>query len=268
MRILTRRDTGLLTQWTFGTAGLDADAVAFLTAANITNTTQQNAIFTLVLNLKSFGLWTKCKAIYPIIGSTSTNQKYNLKDPRDLDAAYRLFFSGGWTHSDNGATPNGINSFANTFLNASIMTPNSEHISTYSRTTTITGLTEVGLITYTAGKISYVMIQHNTTNRYVANQGTDVLISATPTTGQGLTISNRVNVINVQRYLNNVKLELPNAGGGVGNLNYFLSAINGTGTFGTCQVAFASIGDGFTDTEATNFYNSVLAFQTTLGRNV
>jgi hypothetical protein len=34
------------------------------------------------------------------------------------------------------------------------------------------------------------------------------------------------------------------------------------------ECAFASIGDGLTDTEAANFYTAVQAFQTTLGRQV
>ena len=34
------------------------------------------------------------------------------------------------------------------------------------------------------------------------------------------------------------------------------------------QVAFSSIGDGLTDTEAANFYTAVQTFQTTLGRQV
>jgi len=34
------------------------------------------------------------------------------------------------------------------------------------------------------------------------------------------------------------------------------------------NIAFASIGDGITDTEASNFYTAVQAFQTTLSRQV
>ena len=40
------------------------------------------------------------------------------------------------------------------------------------------------------------------------------------------------------------------------------------GYFGNAQCAFASIGSGLTDTEASNFYTAVQAMQTTLSRNV
>ena len=48
---------------------------------------------------------------------------------------------------------------------------------------------------------------------------------------------------------------------------------NGIGTpiptaYSPREQAFASIGDGLTDAEATAFYNAVQAFQTSLGRQV
>ncbi len=96
--------------------GFDADAQAFITAAGITDATQQQAINTLVVDMKGYGIWTKMKAIYPFVGGTATTHKYNLKDPRDLDAAFRLSFNGGWTHSSNGALPNGSNAYADTYF--------------------------------------------------------------------------------------------------------------------------------------------------------
>ena len=57
----------------------DADAQAFITAAAITDLNQQNAINTLVVSLKGYSIWTKFKAIYPIVGGTASQHKYNLK---------------------------------------------------------------------------------------------------------------------------------------------------------------------------------------------
>ena len=114
----------------------DADAQAFITAAAITDSTQQNAINTLVLALKGYSIWTKFKAIYPIVGGTASQHKYNLKDPRDLDAAFRLTFATGWTHSVNGMLPNGTTAFADTKLipSTAIFGSNQNiHLSYYSR---------------------------------------------------------------------------------------------------------------------------------------
>jgi hypothetical protein len=96
--------------------GPDPDAQAFITAAGITNPTQQSAIDALVVGLKADGLWTSMTAIYPFVGGTATSHKYNLKDPRDLDAAYRLTFYGGWVHNSNGIIGNYFNTYADTYL--------------------------------------------------------------------------------------------------------------------------------------------------------
>ena len=93
----------------------DPDAQAFINAAGITGTTQQSAINTLVVSLKANNIWTKFDAIYPMVGGTATTHKFNLKNPADTNAAYRLSFVGGWTHSSTGALPNGTNAYADTF---------------------------------------------------------------------------------------------------------------------------------------------------------
>jgi hypothetical protein len=71
----------------------------------------------IVTNLKSIGVWYKCKAIYGFVGGTAASNKWNWKDMRDLDAAFRLTYTGGITHSNNGIKSDGaITSYANTFL--------------------------------------------------------------------------------------------------------------------------------------------------------
>jgi hypothetical protein len=99
---------------------LDPDAQAFITAAGITDTEIETAIDWLVRNLKSSGLWSKLYAFYPLVGGTALTCKWNLKDPRDLDAAFRLTFNGGMLFSSTGASGNIVNAFANTHFNPSL----------------------------------------------------------------------------------------------------------------------------------------------------
>ena len=98
-------------------SGYDADAEAFITSASLTDVTQKAAVNTLVNDLKRFGLWTKIKAFYPFVGGNAESHKWNLKDPRDSNDAYRLTFAGGWTHTSMGVKTNGSNTTANTYLN-------------------------------------------------------------------------------------------------------------------------------------------------------
>ena len=150
---MIRRGIGVQSFVAAGGAGTDADAQAFITAAAITDATQQSAINTLVVDLKTYGIWTKMKAMYPFVGGTASAHKFNLKDPRDLNAAFRLVFSGGWTHNSNGALPNGTNGYADTFLTPSTsLLQNSSHISYYSRTQSNGTEVEIGSSTgFSAG---------------------------------------------------------------------------------------------------------------------
>jgi hypothetical protein len=77
----------------------DPDALAFFTATTITDNIQKNAINQLLIDLKAAGIWIKIKAIYPMVGGNAATHNYNLKNPTDLDAAFRITFVGSWTHS-------------------------------------------------------------------------------------------------------------------------------------------------------------------------
>jgi hypothetical protein len=254
-------------------SSVDADAQAFITAANITNTTQQNAINTLVTQLKTYGIWTKLKAVYPFIGGTASSHKFNLKDPRDLDAAYRLTFSGGWTHSSNGALPNGTTGYADTKYNPNISGQlNSAHISYYSRTNTSgSNAIDMGALSAAPGNYHHMHIRY-TGDLMFGLLNASSAVSVSNNISQGLFISSRINSANVSLYRNN---------GNIGNIslnsstrpsnNIYIGAGNITNLpqqYSLKESAFASIGDGLTDTEAANFYTAVQAYQTTLGRQV
>ena len=66
---------------------------------------------------------------------TETSNKYNLKDPRDADEAFRLTFLGDstWTYTNIEANP-GISGYGDTHFNPSVALsdPNSCHLSVYS----------------------------------------------------------------------------------------------------------------------------------------
>lgn len=122
-------------------SSFDADALAFITACSITDNTQKTAINTLVTDLKSANIWTKMKAIYPFVGGTATSHKFNLKDPRDLDDAYRLNFFGGGSHSATGWKPNASNAYAELgSLNMNTISPIDYSLGVYLRTDAALGV--------------------------------------------------------------------------------------------------------------------------------
>jgi hypothetical protein len=255
----------------------DADAVAFLTAAGITDGTQAAAINTLVTRMKADGVWTKMKAIYPFVGGTAASHKWNLKDPRDLDVAYRLAFNGGITHSSTGVLFGGSNGYANTFLTPSTsLVIGSSHMSFYSRTNTTVNGIDFGAEKTSNSFISfYGIIKNSSNNAYIRINRAGSPEATTPMSNSNVFfIANRASAFSGESlYVNSTKPTLTNAGNsnGIVNIPLFIGCLNDNGNpayYTNRESAFASIGDGLTDTEALAFYNSVQAYQTTLGRQV
>lgn len=140
--------------WNAAYTDSDADASAFISAAGLTSSVHVSAIRRLVAAIKYEGLWSKLKAVYPLVGGSAAAHRFNLKDPRDTNDAYRLSFGGGWTHSSLGALPNGANGWANTnFVMSSVLSPYSAAMGVYVQNDTsyysngwdqLTSMTEIG----------------------------------------------------------------------------------------------------------------------------
>jgi hypothetical protein len=74
------------------TASFDPDYQSFITATGITQPTQSAALETLVSDLKSYGLWSKMKAIYPMV--TDKNNRFSRSED----------FSTTWTKVSSSVT--------------------------------------------------------------------------------------------------------------------------------------------------------------------
>jgi hypothetical protein len=257
-----------------GGVPLDPDAQAFLNAAGITDATITTAIDTLVVQLKAIGVWTKLKAIYPFVGGTATTHKFNLKNPADTNAAFRLSFSGGWTHSANGIQGNGANTFANTFY-----VPNTEcdsqnnSIAAYERTNIAQQTFAIGASNGAGG----IPNPFGLLPRYLANaayyaNGAYTPIGSGITDGRGFWLG--FTDASSEIYYRNTSL-ITSALLSVKAIStqpLYIGANNGGGNaefIANRQFAFASMGGTkLTTTEAANYYTAVQSFQTTLNRQV
>ncbi len=255
--------------------GVDADAQAFITATGITDATQKSAINTLVLNLKSYGIWTKTKAIYPMVGGTATTHKFNLKNPADTNAAFRLGFYGGMTHDSNGVSFGGANGGASTYFNPFLnQTKNDLHLSVYARTRP----TRVANANDISPNSSYIVAGWTVLRATSNSSGYDLFTTSDTaagtaglaTTAVGFSLGSRTSSTAIKYYKNTTSA----SGNGASHTADFVNAeltLNGNpggGYYSVANYAFASIGNGLTDAEAANFYTAVQAFQTTLGRQV
>jgi hypothetical protein len=102
--------------------------------------------------------------------------------------------------------------------------------------------------------------------------GAAFIIASTPD-GRGLYMISRTSNNALSFYKNGtsrISNTLTQSSTSLPTNTYYLGANNGTvtGDHDNKELAFASLGDGLTDTEAANFYTAVQAYQTTLGRAV
>ena len=251
--------------------GTDPDAQAFfdrvIAAGGSLSATEQAAVNQLVLDMKSAGIWTLQKAIYPMVGASSAACAQNLKS-----SSFTGVFNGGWTFASTGVTPNGSTGFFNTtFNNLTNSLLDSSHLSYYSQTAT-TGLqSEIGLYNPSTNNGYFLSYNYSGGNYKGLNaQSTDVGSAFTPS--NGFLLANRNSSTTEKYYFKGVLTDtITKSSTALTNLNVYIGAHNvggSAGNFSVKQCAFASIGDGLTDTQASNFYTAVQNFQTTLSRQV
>jgi hypothetical protein len=257
----------------------ERDAWAFLDAAGITASRQQRAVIELVRGLKNAQLWSKMKAIYPFVGGTATTHKFNLKDPRDSDAAFRLAFVGGWTHASTGADPNGSNAYAETYISPSThLTLYSTHLSYYSRENT-RQTDNIDMGSYQGTGTDFLVLITPRTNdnafsiQYSVANNAEMAISTTQTDSRGFFLGSRTSSTASSHKLfrnGNIIGTASQTAGILLSNNILIGAIPNPSPFyyTNKEVAFSTIGDGLTDTDATNLYNIVQRYQTSLGRQV
>ena len=250
----------------------DPDAQAFFnrvtTAGGTLSATEQTAVNQLVLDMKSYGIWSAMKAIYPMVGATAAACAQNLKS-----SSFTGTFTSGWTFASTGATPNGTSAYMNTALTPSVsLNTTNFSLSYYSRTnsnaSTTVYPTDIGSFSSSSSVITVNLYRpslspQNSGGGYRLEVGASVLASSKY---YGI-VSRTTN--SLQKLFINNSLSATDTTLDTGtrpSIPIYLGVANGLPNYADRQCAFAHIGDGLTDTEASNLYTAVQAFQTTLSR--
>jgi hypothetical protein len=241
----------------------DLDAEAFFARVSAAGGTlsalEQNAIITLVISLKNADVWTSMKAIYPMVGSSAAACAQNLKSTN-----FTGTFSGAWAFTSAGAKGNGVNTFMNTgILPSTELSINTAHMSVYMNT---------------ANNANAVLIGANSLNTFLQTQSGILYGSLGNTSFSQNAITGTVFFIMINRPSNTVQKLIRNntvllsdvktATAYTNAQNIYVGAYTSTSNNTDATIAFSSIGDGMTDTQASNFYTAIQAFQTTLNRQV
>jgi hypothetical protein len=253
-------------------SSVDADAAAFFarvtTAGGTLTATEQNAVNTLVIAMKADGIWTKMKAIYPMVGASAAACAQNLKS-----ASFTGLFASGATFTSDGYNPNGA-SFMNTqLIPLNDLQLNSTHVSQYFKVYNINGLVGIGSSddVYLTKSLYAAWNYPGLGGFFRVNSNSDIYNSPYPNTfTKGLGIISRTasnSTIFYDRtfaYANSTTIST--------GLSSFPISVSGRNIAGNTSgrttniISFTTIGDGLTNTDALNLNTSVEAFQTTLSR--
>ena len=266
-----------------GAVAYDTDALAYFTANTaITSSADKNAINDFYLGLKSDGIYTKIKAMYLPIWGSAASCKWNLVNPVDSNAAFRLTFHGtSWAYSSSGITP--TNAYASTFLiPGTNLTNNNSHISVYLRTNSDNAGCDIGIQDDMGVGVvpsTYYLMPRNSNILYGTIQTDDPnRVSGANTDSRGFYITSRTTSTSLKQYKNSsifgtntntstgtrARYSMP-----LGAVRYINDAgIDTYSNYSNREQSFASIGDGLTDAEASNFYTRVNTLMTYFGINV
>jgi hypothetical protein len=225
--------------------------------------------------MKIDGIWSAMKAIYPMVGGgTGTTAARQAACSQNLvSSSFTGTFTSGCTYASTGVTPNGTSAYMDTGFSPFVyLTPNSSHMSFYSRTNNAAATSiEIGSLTTSPASYFHSHIYY-TASVYFMLLAQSTASSVSNPSSLGFFNGNRKNSTTVSHFKNGTNLgDLTSSSVTLNALNIYIGAgnINGSASnFSNRECAFSSIGDGLTDTQASNFYTAVQAFQTTLSRQV
>jgi hypothetical protein len=243
----------------------DADTFAFVEAAGISDPTQQLAVNTLVLGLKSNNLWTKMQAIYPFVGGTAFSHKWNLKNT----SLYQLSFIGGVTHNSNGVKGNGTNGYATTNISTATAGPGDIHLSFYTNEASASFGPFARDVAVTSPLQLELLSRRNSDNAVVLIDPSGVNIARPTEIRSGYRAVSRTATNSTRYFKDGVFIESSSnsATGAVGSTLTIMTGAN-TDNVSVQAQQLASFGLGLTDVDVTNLYTLVQAYQTTLGRQI
>lgn len=261
---------------TFSSKGesYDPNAQAFISATDISGITA-TAINTLVLDLKSYNLWDKFYAFYPIIGIASSQQSYNLIDVNSYQINYA-----GFSHSLGGALALGQENvtIADTNFYCSSVADSASFSMGFYGSVNNQGGVDMGV--FGSGNLNGPRFGSNIVGANLVladmyNDSGDRIITSN-STGSGFWTISRTSTTSSKVYYNGNTFTT-NTNTLASQMITNVSIPFGSNTLNDGRTGFYAtnqeyrtvfIAQGLNDTENSDLYTAVQAFQTTLGRQV
>ena len=263
-------------------SGFDADALNYINALtnNGMDDSKSNTLYgfnyatlkghidDFFVGLKDNSLFSKIDILYLHIGDDATLQGINAKNPGTNDVTFFNTVGGDFTAT--GWQGNGSNSYGNTSFNTTSLTDTDNHLMTYSRTSTAANTCALGV---EGGASDYFMFpQLASGNIQYRVDGVNLIDAITD--GSGMIIGTTRTSTDHETYRNDSTVGTSSSAiTSIPAGNIYIGARNDTTSSDTAIsisarefIAF-SVGAGLTDTDVTNYTNTMNTLQTALGRN-
>jgi hypothetical protein len=252
--------------------GVDTDAVSFFSrvyaAGGSLTYTEVTATQTLVTDMKTNGIWTPMKAIYPMVGASAAACAQNLKS-----SSFTGSFSSGWTFASTGVTGNGTSAYFNSGFNPSIEISSAQNFTLggYQRIQQLREEIMWGNSVGATGTRNELYARQSTGEFFLNLGGGFANVTNSDARGFYLGKNNSTNTL-TEGFKNGSSVFSSSIGSSMKNANMWLGGIqvySGYSAYSSNEFAFAFLGDGqLTSTDVSNYYTAVQTFQTTLNRQV
>jgi hypothetical protein len=207
-----------------------------------------------------------------MVGASAAACAQNLKS-----SSFTGTFTSGWTFASSGITGNGVSAYFDTNYSPSVnSTITDNHFMLYLPSVSIPSgfTTDLGALTadYNSRfQVNYFQNPALDTTNFDVRKRTSVSNSLI---GAGFILYSRSATNSAKVYFNNSIVATDTSSTlsyGFPNITVYLGALHlglTAASYSNRRNAFASMGDALTDTQASNYYTAVQAFQTTLSRQV
>jgi hypothetical protein len=250
----------------------DSDAEAYINAVEAAGYTmsvgEKNGINAFVTDLKANSLWaTKTKAFYPLLGTSLNHAKWNLRNPADTNAAYRLSSLGGtFTYSGGVTCTSGGNGDGLSMNDLTDTVAGRDNNSTFAAIGTNQDELKCA-IGINSGPGHYILPKYTSQTWYLNNQAT----TSTPsnaTTAIGRYYNVRRGSTDAEFYKNGTSVATSSEASSATLGQPILICNGGTGSLGafTGKVTAAGVFTGLSDAEVTTLDGLIVSLLTALGR--
>jgi hypothetical protein len=260
-----------------GGASYDADAETIFAAFTTPpNDTRKGVINTCVVALKNNSLWTKLDGLWMFAAADEQASLINWKNPGTSNATQVEPTTAITFNADQGYTGNGSDNYIKTNLTLNTgglnFTEDSASYGVWSRSTA-QAATSLMAANTAGGAWSALIVPRNGSDQALArnNQaaaGGEATASSV-TDGSGLYHSSRVANTGHTLYRNGSSIAtLSTESVAPGAVDFFVGGTNNNGALAnptTRQFSAAFVGGGMDATEASNFYNAILAYMQAVG---